>query len=159
MNYYMKQKVFSWRDRFWIYDENGREVYYVEGEIFSFGKKLHLYDPSGNELVYIEEKLFSFKPRYALYRFGRQIAEVIKEFTFFRQRYTVEGLGWSVSGSFWAHEYEVYGADGRALAAVSREWFSLGDAYMIHVEDGIDEINALATVLVIDACLEASQNN
>ena len=107
MNYYLKQKVFSWKDKFWIYDESGKEVYYVEGEAFSFGKKLHLYDPSGNELAYIEQALFSFRPRYALYRFGKQIAEVIKEFSFFRQRYVVDGLGWSVGGSFWAHEYEV----------------------------------------------------
>ena len=158
MNYYIKQKVFSWGDKFTIYDESGKEMFYVEGEAFTFGKKLHLHSLAGNELAYIEQALFSFKPRYAIYRTGRQIAEVVKEFTFFRQEYTVNGLGWSVSGDFWDHEYEVYGMDNRLIAAVSKDWFTWGDAYMIHIEDGIDEINALATVLVIDACIDAQND-
>ena len=35
---YIKQKVFSWGDKFTVRDENGRDRYYVEGEIFTFGK-------------------------------------------------------------------------------------------------------------------------
>ena len=41
MKLYMKQKVFSWTDKFNIVDEQGNERYYVEGELFSWGKKLH----------------------------------------------------------------------------------------------------------------------
>ena len=44
MKFYIKQKVFSWGDKFSIYDANGNERYLVQGEVFSFGKKLHLLD-------------------------------------------------------------------------------------------------------------------
>ena len=47
MNFYLKQKVFSWRDKFEVYDVSGRPLYYAEGEIFSLGKHLRLYDLSG----------------------------------------------------------------------------------------------------------------
>jgi uncharacterized protein YxjI len=44
MKLYIKQKVFSWADRFTVKDENGADRYFVEGEMFSWGKKLHVYD-------------------------------------------------------------------------------------------------------------------
>ena len=39
MNFYLKQKVFSWRDKFEVYDVSGRPLYSAEGEIFSLGKQ------------------------------------------------------------------------------------------------------------------------
>ena len=41
MKLYIKQKVFSWGDKFTVKDVNGEDRYFVEGEIFSWGKKLH----------------------------------------------------------------------------------------------------------------------
>ena len=86
-----------------------------------------------------------------------EIAEVIKAFTFLKQRYSVNGLGWQVNGDFWAHEYEIT-ENGNAVASVSKEWMTWGDAYEIRFHDGVDIIAALAVVLVIDACLEAQNN-
>lgn len=83
MNLYLKQKVFSWGDSFTVYDENGNDKYYVEGEIFTFGKKLHIYDLSGNELCFIHQKLMSFLPKYFISKNGVDVAQVIKNFTFF----------------------------------------------------------------------------
>ena len=38
MKLYIKQKVFSWNDKFSVYDANGEERYFVEGEFFSWEK-------------------------------------------------------------------------------------------------------------------------
>ena len=38
MKLYLKQKVFSWRDRFCAKDENASDRYFVEGEIFYAGQ-------------------------------------------------------------------------------------------------------------------------
>ena len=157
MNLYIKQHVFTWGDTFSVYDEEGKERYYVKGEVFSFGKKLHLYDPAGNELAYIEQKLFSFLPKYYIQRQGRMIAEIVKEFTFFKQEYCVNGLEWQVHGDFWDHSYEVVDGGDR-IASVSKEWFTLGDAYEIRLNANVDEVNALAVVLVIDACIDAEKD-
>ena len=107
MNFYLKQHVFTFGDQFTIYDRNENPRFLVEGEVFSFGKKLHITDPAGNELIYIEQKLFSFLPTYYIYRNGREIAEVIKEFTFFKQEYTINGLNWHVTGDVFDHEYSL----------------------------------------------------
>lgn len=158
MELYMKQKVFSWGDKFSVYDEMGNEKYYVEGEVFSFGKKLHLYSAAGNELAYIEQKIWTWLPKYNIYRDGNHVAQVVKEFTFFKQEYTVNGPDWKVHGDFFDHDYDVT-KDGLMIASVSKEWFTWGDAYKISVAPGVDEATALSVVLVIDACIEAAQNN
>ncbi len=157
MKLYIKQRIFTWGDQFSIYDEAGNEKYTVEGEILTFGKKLHLYDLKGRELAYIEQQLFTFLPKYVIYRDGMQMAEVVKEFTFFQQEYSVNGTGWYVHGDFFDHDYEVVDGD-RVIASVSKEWFTLGDAYEISFGAGVDEIAALAVVLVIDACIDAQRN-
>ncbi len=158
MNFYIKQRIFSWADKFSIYNESGTEAFSVVGEVFSFGKKLHLYDISGCEAAFVSQKVFSFLPKYHIYRGDTEVAEVKKEFTFFRQEYTVGGLGWKVFGDFWAHNYVV--ADGRGtVAEVSKDWFTFGDVYRISIRNDADVINALAVVLVIDACIASAENS
>ena len=150
MKYYVKQHIFTWGDRFSIYDEYGNERFYAQGEVFTFGKKLHLLDTQGRELAFIHEKVFSWVPRYFINRDGRDIAEVVKRFALFRQEYTIDGLGWSVSGDFFSREFTIYSGV-NLIAQVRREWFTLGDAYSIDIDPYVDEATALAVVLVIDA--------
>ena len=158
MKLYIKQKVFSWGDKFRIYDENENDLYYVEGKVFSIGKKLYLYKNDGTELAYIHEKVLSFLPKYFISRGGIDVAEVVKKFTFFRQKYSVENLGWSVSGNFWAHDYKIED-NAKTLASISKRWFSWGDTYEIDIADGVDEVMALCVVLIIDAVIAANNNH
>ena len=158
MKLYIKQKVFSWGDKFRIYDENQNDRYYVEGEVFSFGKKLHLYNHSGAEEAFIHQKVLSFLPKYYISRNNIDVAQVIKEFTILRQEYTVKGLGWTVNGNFLAHDYEIT-SDGRTIASISKRWFSWGDTYEIDISDDADEVMAICVVLIIDAVNAQSDNN
>lgn len=157
MKLYIKQHIFTWGDQFSIYDEGGNEMFYVEGEVFTFGKKLHLYDITGKELAYIEQKLFSFLPKYHIFREGYEVAEVVKEFTFFKHEYSVNGFGWTVQGDFFDHEYAITD-NGEAVAEISKEWFTFGDAYQIDIGEGMDVVDALSVVLVIDACIDAERD-
>lgn len=153
MKMYLKQKVFSWGDKFSVYDENGNDIYYVQGEVFTFGKKLHVYDLLGNEVCYIFQKLMSFRPRYFISKGEHVVAQVIKEISFFKSYYTVEGFDWTVEGDFLAHEYEIEGPSG-TVAQIAKQWFTWGDAYYVETADTVNAVDALAVVLVIDACLQ-----
>lgn len=157
MKLYIKQKVFSWADKFRVYDEYENDKYFVEGEVFTLGKKLHLYSLDGDELAYIHQKVWSFLPRYFINRNGEDVAEVVKEFTFLRQEYTVEGLDWTIEGDFWAHEYQINSENG-VVATISKRWFAWGDTYEIDIADNADEVMALSVVLIIDAVID-SQNS
>ncbi|MBE6786012.1 MAG: hypothetical protein E7538_07280 [Ruminococcaceae bacterium] len=153
MKLYIKQKVFSWKDKFYVKDEFGNDRYYIEGELFSFGKKLHIYDMNNNELAFIHQKVLSFLPRFFVYIGGAQVAEIVKEFTLFRNKYRIDGLGWEVDGDFMDHDYEITHM-GRPIVSISKEWFTWGDSYMLDIADSVDPINALSVVLAIDCVIE-----
>lgn len=149
MKLYIRQKVFSWKDKFNVKDSDGRDVYQVEGEFFSLGKKLHIYDMSGNEVAFIQQKVLSFLPRYFVYVGDSQVAEIVKKFTFLRPKYEVLGLNWQVEGDFFAHNYEI--TDGNfTIVEINKEWMTWGDCYELNIAQSANEIVALATVLAID---------
>lgn len=158
MKLYMKEKIFSWNDRFTVTDENGWDKYFVEGELFSLGKRLHILNVHGEEVAFIQQRLFTLMPRYGVSVAGREIAEIHKEFTFFFQRYIIDGLDWEIEGSVWEHAYEIR-RHGRVIAQIYKEWLTWGDSYCLDIADPADEILALAVVLAIDCVAEARNNN
>ena len=126
MKLYIKEKVFSWGDKFTVKDEYGNDQYVVEGEVFTWGKKLHVYDMAGNEAAFIKQEVWSFLPRYYVFCGDRQVAEIKKEFSFLFPRYSIEGLGWEIDGKFMAHDYEITQA-GRPIVTIRKEWMTWGD--------------------------------
>ena len=153
MRLFMRQKVFSWTDRFCVYDEQGDVAYTVEGEAFSFGRKLHLLDRQGWERAFVQQKVFSLYPRYFIYRDGQQVAEAVQKFSLFHPSYFVDGLGWNIRGDLFAHEFEIDNG-ATPIVRVYKDWLSWGDAYAIDIDPYVDEALALAVVLAIDAMIE-----
>lgn len=156
MKLYIKQKVFSWRDKFRIFNEYGEEAFHAEGEVFTLGKKLHLYSNEGYELSYIHQKVFSFLPRYFISVGGNDVAEVVKRFTFIKQKYEISGVGWNVLGDFFAHEYMINDSMGNVVASISKRWMTWGDTYEIDIINPDNATMVLSTVLVIDAAMAQS---
>lgn len=158
MKLYIKQKFFSWVDQFTVKDESGVDRYFVEGEFFSWGKKLHVRDVRGNEVAFIQQKVFSFLPKFFVFVDDRQIAEIVKEFTFFFPKYRIDGLGWEIEGSFMAHDYEIR-QHGHPIISIHKEWMTWGDCYELEITDEQNEILALAVVLAIDCVMAAEASN
>ena len=158
MNLYIKERVFTWGDKFDVCDHNGQMKYYVEGEVFSWGKKLHVYDQYNREVAFIKQELFTWMPCYKVYVNGHEIAQIRKEFSFFRPKYRVDGLNWDVDGNFWEHNYTV-SKGGRPIVSIEKEWLTWGDTYQLTIADDADEIVALAVVLTIDCVVEQQSDN
>ena len=156
MKLYIKQKVFSFADKFSVKDENGNDKYFVEGQIISLGKKLHIFDDKCNEVALVKQRIVSFRPKFIVEKNGEEVAEIVKEITFFTPKYYVAGLNWNVEGDLFAHDY-VITSNGTEIVSIHKVWVSWGDAFELTVADGNDEITALAVVLAIDAVLD-SQN-
>jgi len=154
MKLYIRQKVFSWVDRFTVKDENGQDCYFVEGEFFSLGKKLHVYHMDGAEAAFIQQKVLSFLPRFFVFVAGQQAAEIVKQFSFLHPVYSIEGMGWEIEGSFWAHDYAILAGE-KQIVTIHKEWMSWGDCYELDIADGEDEVLALSVVLAIDCVLAA----
>ena len=158
MRLYIKEKVFTWGDKFHVWDETGSQKYTVEGEIFTWGKKLHVYGQDGREAAFIKQELLTWLPCYHVYIGGRDVAQIRREFSFFRPRYSIGGLNWQIEGSYWLHDYEIT-QGGRPIVRIQKEWLTWGDSYVLDIADPADEIMALAVVLTIDCVVEQSSDN
>ena len=157
MKLMIKQKVFSWGDKFTVYDEAGAAKYIVEGEVFSLGKKLHVYDLNRTEVIYVQQKLMSLLPRFFVTIEGKEVAEIKAKFSFLKPKYQIEGLDWQVEGDFTRHNYAVYAQNG-PVVEIRKEWMTWGDTYVLNIADPQHELAALAIVLAIDA-VQAEQQS
>ena len=157
MKLYIKEKVFTFGDKFSVLDEYGNEKYFVEGEIFTFGKKLHVYDRHEREVAYIQQELLTWLPCYHVFMGGRDVAQIRREFSFFTPRYHVSGLNWEVNGHFLEHDYEIT-RNGHPVVTIQKEWMTWGDSYELNIADPADEIMALSVVIAIDCAVESRDN-
>ena len=158
MKLYIREKVFSWGDKFTVKDQYGNDKYLVQGEVFSFGKKLHVYDMAGREVAFIKQELWSLLPKYYVFCNGNQVAEIKKEFTFLFSKYSIAGLGWEINGSFWEHDYEIT-QGGTPIVSIRKEWMTWGDTYELDIANPAHELIALAVVLTIDCVNEANSGS
>ena len=154
MKLYLKQKFFSWKDRAWVKDETGADRYFIEGKVLSIGKKLWIMTPDGEQLAFVRQKVPALLPRFLVEIGGNEVAQIVKKFTFLKPKYEIEGLGWTVEGDFLGHDYTVLSAD-RPIITIHKKWMSWGDSFELDVEQGTDEVLALAVVVAIDAVMDA----
>ena len=158
MRYVLKQKFWSWGDDFTIKNAAGQDVFFVDGRAFSLGNKLSFQDMHGNELAFIRQKLLSWGPTYEITHNGALVAVVKKQlFTFFNCRFTVDVPGpddLEASGNFLDREY-TFQRGGRAVAQVSKQWFTWTDTYGVEVADSEDHVLILASAVVIDMVCHA----
>ena len=157
VKYYIKEKFFSFKDKFYIYDESGNEKYYVEGEFFSIGKKLHLYSKDGEELLLIKQKIWSFLPKFSIEINGKEAERVVRHFSL-KPSYSMVERNWEIYGNFVAHDYSIMD-NGLPVATIKKEWLTWADTYSIDIAPYADELMAIAAVLVIDAAEEAGENS
>ena len=151
MKLYIKQRAFSWRDRFAVKQENGADRWFAQGEFFSWGRKLHVYDAQGQETAFIRRKMMSFLPRYFI-ELGEAVFAMKKEFSL-RPRYSIEGVPWQMIGDFWAHEYELSDDSGPVMR-MSKHWFTWGDSYELDIPNPNNELLCLCIALTVD-CMNA----
>ena len=157
MQLYMKQKVFSLKDKFTIQNSLGEDKYFVEGKVISFGKKLHIKDTTGNELAFVKQKVLTIMPKFAVEIDGQQVAVIKKKFSF-KPKYAIDGLGWEVQGDFFSHDYVIV-ENGNPIVAIHKKLMSWGDAYELDITDESKEVLAVAVVLAIDAVMDAQSSS
>ena len=158
MRLLIKQRVFSFGEKFDIYDEQGNVKYFVNCELFSFCQQLHVFDMQDNEIGSVHQVLFSFPKQFEIVMNGSTKGYITKQFTFFYQKYDVDFNGWSVEGDFLDWNYDVY-SQGRPIIKINKEWLAWGDTYTIDFENPEDELMGLMLVIAIDAANCDHNNN
>lgn len=159
MRYQMQERFWTLTDNYTIQDAQGRDVYTITGKFFSIGDKLSFQDQQGREVAHISQKVISLRPKYEIYREGEFVAEIIKQISLFKDKYTVDIPGpndYTVKGNVLDHEYRFL-RQGEEVAHVSKRFFSLRDVYGIDIDPDEDDVVILATAVVIDLVNEKEQ--
>lgn len=153
--YAIKKKFWSWGDTFHVFNEQQEPVLQVQGKAFSCGDKLSMQTLDGQELAFIEQKLFRLMPSYTIHRNGQPFAEITKEWSWFKRKFTLDVPGpndYSITGSFWLPDYE-FTRRGRTVATISKTHWSWTNTYGIEIDEDEDDIAILSTCIVIDQVL------
>jgi uncharacterized protein YxjI len=155
--YKLQRKLFAVGEDFWIENEAGEQVFKVDGKALSLRSRFLLEDQSGAELLSVETKLIAIQPTMKIERQGQPYATVTKAlFALLHQHYTIQvegGPTYETDGDITNHEYEVRG-NGQPVAQISRQWFSIRDAYGVAVAPEVDQALMLAAAVCVDEISE-----
>jgi uncharacterized protein YxjI len=157
MKLYIKQKLFSFKDRFNIKDENEVDVLQVEGKIFSFGKQLSIQTMSLEQVAYVKQKVLNFLPTFEL-TVNDEVHVLKKQFTFFKPAYALPSLNIRVEGDFLAHQYSIL-RDELVIANISKAFFSFADSYEVDILEDKDMNIVISIVIAIDAVLSMERSS
>lgn len=152
-NFYLKQKVFSFKDRYKVYDENEQVVFHCEGKMFSFKQPIKIIDSTTNEHLFtLSKKVFSFLPTYYLMNpNGNIIGTLKKEMKFLKHSVAIdiEGVGLiNIEGNLFAHAFSAKLND-QIIMTVQKKIFSVGDSYEITVDETLVDVPLMIAVAIM----------
>jgi uncharacterized protein YxjI len=155
MKYYLKQKKFSFKDKFTVKDEKGNDLFQVQGKVFSMKNKIDLMNMDGSTVLSAEKKMWSFVATYfILSPHNEQIAVVKRKFGL-KPNFSVsmgnEEL--TVNGSIFGHQFVIKN-EGEEVVKISKKIISWGDAYEVDIVDEHHKELLLFVVIIIDQIME-----
>jgi len=160
-HFYLKQKVFSFTDRYKIFDENQNVVYYVKSKVFSIHKRMKFIDQKNDSVLYhFKRRLLRIMPCYELQDADMNVLAIVKrKFSLLRPKVFVEkeGKNFMIEGNYFAHSFQVM-SDGQEVASVTKKWLSWGDSYQITIFEDQNETFYLAMVILIDSMFHDNKN-
>jgi len=155
MKLYIQQKLFTWGDKFDIRDENGETRYHVEGDVLSIPKALHIYNEENQEVASVVRKLMTLTHAFYIVKDGVQTAKIQKVIRVLAPEYYIEGMGWTVKGDVFSHDYKIVDRNSHIIGKIHKAWMSWGDSFEIEYMDPSIEADIIATVLAIDAVMDS----
>lgn len=159
MRYYIKQKVFSIKDRFKVTDESQNELYEVKGSFMSLSNKLELKDMNGNVLYHAKKKILSLMAKYTLFNdHGKEVAHIKRKFSL-RPNFDLEILGQhlSVEGSLYGHAFDIIDHENH-IASINKKYLSWGDTYEIDIHESDNKELYLFVVIIIDQVIHEKKH-
>lgn len=159
MKLYIKQKLFTLKDRFNVLDEHQQDVYSVEGKLFTLARELSVKDSSMHEVIFLKQRLWHMFPHIDVTIHQKFAFQVVMKWAWFKQKYDIVGINWTVEGNFMAHQYTIYDNDSQVVATISKAWLSWSDYYELNVFNNDYVQQSLAIVLAIDIAMATTRSN
>ena len=152
MKFYIKQKVFTFKDKFTIMDEKQNVLYEIKGKFISIKNKLELVNQKGELLLRSERKVFTFMPKYSIYNLKNQQVALVRKIFAFKPKFDllIPNKSYYVDGSFFGHSFGIYDEKRNMVASISKKIISWGDTYEIEIKNEEDKELFMFVVIIID---------
>lgn len=156
----MKQKLFSLKQDFNIYDHNQTSLFRVSGKLFSVGRQLRIYDAlTDEELAYIKESPFRFLTQLKVYQGNDYVATIQQKMSFFKTKMAIRDIGWTIEGDFLGWHYVIKDEQNQTIAEVKTKVLSWSDTFELTIDDTqVDPVIMLAVILSIDSIRDKQQS-
>ncbi|MBQ1786747.1 MAG: LURP-one-related family protein [Turicibacter sp.] len=158
--FYIKQRIFTITDRYFVYDQYQQPTYEVNGKFFTIGDELTLTNLKGDELFRIKQRIMSLFGAYDVYKQNKLCATIKRRATLFRPKLDIESDdgNFEIEGDFWDYNFSIL-KDGHTIGTIEKEWLTLRDSYKLTVNDSELETLFISMVIAIDNCLHNEKKN
>lgn len=158
--FYIKQRIFTITDRYFVYDQYQQPTYEVNGKFFTIGDELTLTNLKGDELFRIKQRIMSLFGAYDVYKKNKLCATIKRRATLFRPKLDIESDdgNFEIEGDFWDYNFSIL-KDGHTIGTIEKEWLTLRDSYKLTVNDSELETLFISMVIAIDNCLHNEKKN
>src|SRR5574344_896689 len=146
----IRERIFSWSEKYDVYDEKQNVLYSVKGEVFSLGHKIHIYNAKGEEVAYIREKIWSFFKKFEIYINGEMKGMLKEKFSWFHPKYEVDFMDLAIEGDIFEWNYQMRRGE-EPIAQIQRKIFSWANVFYLSYPNPQDEVAVLALAIAIDA--------
>lgn len=150
MKLLFKQKFFTWFDSYNIFDEVGNVFFHVQGQL-SWGHLFYIYNQNNVHIGTLKEQIFRFLPHFTMFENGNEVGEIIKEFSWFRPKFSLTCSDWTVTGNIWEWDYSIINSKNEVIAYISKQLFNFTDTYVLDIKNDYNALRVLMIVLAIDA--------
>lgn len=156
----VKQKFRLGGERFAIKDDREQIAYQVEGSFMKIPKTFTIFDAEGEQVSQISKPVFTLLPQFEIQMRDGSSFFIRKKLTFFRDKYSFDGLGLRIEGNIWDLNFKLLDDDNRLIAEISKELFHLTSTYQVAVfEDSYaDLVISLCVAIDYVEALEARSN-
>jgi uncharacterized protein YxjI len=154
MKLYIKQRIFTFRDKFDVKDENKNVVFQVKSDFFSIPPTIRLFHAQGEELFVIKRKLISLLAKFRVYSKNEEVATISQKWSFMKKVFEVECKYGKLDliGNIFALNFQLM-LEGKLVASIQKALISFGDSYEIIIEEGYDPGLLTCIVIAIDHAL------
>lgn len=158
MKFYIKQKVFTFKDQFNIMDESQNLLYQVKGKFMSITNKLEFLDKNGEVLLRSNRKVFTLLPKYYFYDQKNEEVATMKRIFGFTPKFYLSLLRkeLTVDGNFFAHSFSI-SDHGQVIASIKKKVISWGDTYEIEIFENENVELYLFVVIVLDQVIHENK--
>lgn len=159
MKLYIKQKLFSFKDKYQIFDADDNVLFDIDNKLINYGTNyLHINDKNQVEQFLIKRKYTFMIAKYEIYYSNNLFATVSQEIAYFTRKVSIESNygDFEIQGDLIGREYKITKSR-QYFGSIHKKWNPWGDGFELDIPDDGKPGIFCALVIAIDNCLHTDK--